>query len=1155
MDFFKKKRYVCPVTYPTVYPSHTNVLLIDTSVPDYNTFYTSVNSDTFPILYSTSSLKSELLKVLKDNFTSIRRIAFVFASTLDKSCLFLDENPLFVENETVPYSKNLQFIINIIKTFKIQHVDFLACNTLEYSTWNSFYSILFNETSVTVGASNDKTGNIKYGGDWVLESTEEDIELVYFNKSIEYYSFLLDASWSSIVSYWGIMTWVDDTMYCPSYDKIVKVDTDGNVSDWVTINIDNLSSNGTVAHGSYLYVSCDNGDIYRVNLDSKQYETWFTLSNPLGMVVHNEYLYVSSGNYIYKINLNNTADYTKIFFTTNFNAFALAVDGDYLYVSKYNNIGSICKINLNNTSDFTSEWFTIGLSNPTGLVVNNGYLYVANENNNTIIRIKLSDKTYITFATSSDGLYYPVGMSKMEDYLYVFNWGSEKISKHNMNYFLLTPPTNLQVTLTTTAALSFTAPENADENTVYTATLSNGNTYNSTGSESILLTGLSLGTYTFTVTATNYSGTSFASNPVTFTIYPILESLTNLEVSFTTTTTAALSFTAPENADENTVYTAMSSNGDTYNSTGSESILLTGLSLGTYTFTVTATNYSGTSESTSITFPNYRWYSNINSYWGSMALQNNFIYVLSDNSIIKTNLNKNIVVNDWITQSIIETFINFDSEMFSLATDETYLYIGYSNGYIVKVHLTSKNITLVTNSFGEWVSGLLAHNNCLYASIKGTGIVKFDLSDNTHSTFSDKGDEACNLIVHDNYLYIAYDGNVEKINLNDDDDFTTIYFGGSTTGVAIYNNCLYTSCEKIHEVKKFDLSTNDHSFFVSDAQGINGPDCLLIVSNYLLVYSWVTSEIFIFSLSETKENLYVIYKNVTDYYNGYEYPQTLTDYTFNTSINGEETSSVSRNIIFDLSGEPSVTLNGSEITSIGAYEFTIDVSQLYSQNYEFSSGNNPTLTILQKENLYVICNDITKYYNANAYNEIITTDYSFNTSIDGGETSSVSTTLITSLTGIVKVTSNESPLQVGTYSFTVDTSKLYSYNYTFTPGSNITLNIITKEKLYIIYENKSVYYNGYSQTFTLNYSYNTSIGGEESSNVPSTSIKNLTGELTSLSGETTNVGTYEYNVDVTGLSSDNYDFILGNNPTLTILPKQLFLSATKVYDGTTDLSP
>ena len=63
----------------------------------------------------------------------------------------------------------------------------------------NYYTILTKETGVIVGASNYKTGNIKYGGDWVMENTSQNIELTYFTKSIEYYRYLLDSTTDSLL--------------------------------------------------------------------------------------------------------------------------------------------------------------------------------------------------------------------------------------------------------------------------------------------------------------------------------------------------------------------------------------------------------------------------------------------------------------------------------------------------------------------------------------------------------------------------------------------------------------------------------------------------------------------------------------------------------------------------------------------------------------------------------------------------------------------------------------------------------------------------------------------------------------------------------------------------------------------------------------------
>jgi hypothetical protein len=43
---------------------------------------------------------------------------------------------------------------------------------------------------VVIGASNDNTGNLKYGGNWVMESTMENIKTIYFNNTIGNYSTL-----------------------------------------------------------------------------------------------------------------------------------------------------------------------------------------------------------------------------------------------------------------------------------------------------------------------------------------------------------------------------------------------------------------------------------------------------------------------------------------------------------------------------------------------------------------------------------------------------------------------------------------------------------------------------------------------------------------------------------------------------------------------------------------------------------------------------------------------------------------------------------------------------------------------------------------------------------------------------------------------------
>jgi hypothetical protein len=162
-------------------------------VKDYQTLVDSVNPNTFAIVYSIGSSKIELLTLLRRNFTNISRIALAFdVSTDGNTKMFLDMKPLFNDIESEPFSENVQFIIDLLKEFNVVNIDYLGCSSLNYLNWQNYYNTITENTGITVGASNDETGNIKYGGDWVMETTSENVESIYFSQSIEYYKYLFE---------------------------------------------------------------------------------------------------------------------------------------------------------------------------------------------------------------------------------------------------------------------------------------------------------------------------------------------------------------------------------------------------------------------------------------------------------------------------------------------------------------------------------------------------------------------------------------------------------------------------------------------------------------------------------------------------------------------------------------------------------------------------------------------------------------------------------------------------------------------------------------------------------------------------------------------------------------------------------------------------
>ena len=184
------------------YSDFTNLVLIDSFVNQNEVFYESTNNYTLPIKYNYYTNKEKMLGYLIDNnVKKINRLCFVFDNAQMDNKLFLDNETFFNDNDLLifkngeknieKYSKNLAFIINLINNLNIKNIDFLACDSLKYLNWVEYYNILFTLTGAKIGASNDLTGNIFYGGNWVMENTQEDIKNIYFNSNIINYSDVL----------------------------------------------------------------------------------------------------------------------------------------------------------------------------------------------------------------------------------------------------------------------------------------------------------------------------------------------------------------------------------------------------------------------------------------------------------------------------------------------------------------------------------------------------------------------------------------------------------------------------------------------------------------------------------------------------------------------------------------------------------------------------------------------------------------------------------------------------------------------------------------------------------------------------------------------------------------------------------------------------
>ena len=184
------------------FSQYKNICFISYVIKNSSNFSQYLNNETYPVVYNDYGDREHLKADLLSQFTAIDRVCFVFhgppteSSSSTETAFFIptkfihDETFFTVTGDnTIVGGENLVFIQELCNTLHVKNIDFLACNTLQSDAWKQYYQLLLSETAgkVLIGASNNNTGNLLFGGDWRMESTMENIRDIYFTSAIENY--------------------------------------------------------------------------------------------------------------------------------------------------------------------------------------------------------------------------------------------------------------------------------------------------------------------------------------------------------------------------------------------------------------------------------------------------------------------------------------------------------------------------------------------------------------------------------------------------------------------------------------------------------------------------------------------------------------------------------------------------------------------------------------------------------------------------------------------------------------------------------------------------------------------------------------------------------------------------------------------------------
>ena len=165
-----------------------SLLLINNNIENYSVFVSSAKEETKTLVFDP---KNDTYNTILGNISALENKEDIENVALVSHGELFDLFQL-LEKEKKSWEEFTVFLQNIKKSLpEMKNFDFLGCALVSEPDWKQSLNKLESEVDFNIRASDDNTGNLKSGGDWILETDNVNIKDLYFTEAIKDYEGLL----------------------------------------------------------------------------------------------------------------------------------------------------------------------------------------------------------------------------------------------------------------------------------------------------------------------------------------------------------------------------------------------------------------------------------------------------------------------------------------------------------------------------------------------------------------------------------------------------------------------------------------------------------------------------------------------------------------------------------------------------------------------------------------------------------------------------------------------------------------------------------------------------------------------------------------------------------------------------------------------------